>query len=369
MDKKKMIKVWARAPVRVDPAGAGTDCPPFSVEQGGLVVNFAIRKYVFATFERLPKGSGVLIYSHDLKKGIYANSIHDLKLSDSLDFLKSFLVSMVPGGESCLLETQADVPESSGLGGSAALGVAVTAAIDRAYERKRSPMEIAEAANSIERDYLGLPGGSQDSYGTSFGGVNAIEYIKGGGVRSKKIDINDTTRLQLETQSLLVYTGSSHISGSIHDDIRKSYAVENSPTRKAMFGLREQASLMISGLEKGELQTYARALNKSRWYHYALHESCDSQILRQYFAQLDPLILGGKTCGAGGGGFILIYAKPTARRDCIEIGKRLGGMVWPVSIDFDGVRTWHDLPSTERDIHALKSKIEDSISKSVLIAK
>jgi galactokinase/mevalonate kinase-like predicted kinase len=43
----------ARAPMRVDPAGGGTDCPPFSVEHGGALVNFGITRYVHARVEML----------------------------------------------------------------------------------------------------------------------------------------------------------------------------------------------------------------------------------------------------------------------------------------------------------------------------
>jgi len=42
------MKIVARAPVRIDPAGGGTDAPPYSTEYGGCVVNFSVARYSYA---------------------------------------------------------------------------------------------------------------------------------------------------------------------------------------------------------------------------------------------------------------------------------------------------------------------------------
>ena len=81
------MKIIARAPARVDPAGGGTDAPPYCVDFGGAVVNFSVARYSYVSFERLPKKSGVTIYSHDLKKGIHAESVKHLQYDGQIDFL------------------------------------------------------------------------------------------------------------------------------------------------------------------------------------------------------------------------------------------------------------------------------------------
>ncbi len=330
----------ARAPVRVDPAGAGTDCPPFSEEHGGVVVNFAIDRYVYATFERMPAGFGKAIYSRDMRDGVHVRSHAELPADGPFRFLAAFLKRMAPSEESCRLVTDSRIPESSGLGGSAAVGVAVTAAIDRAYGRVRDAQVIAEEANAVERVDLGMPGGSQDSYGAALGGFNRVEYHKGGGTSYRKINVPRETVLQLERESLLIYTGSAHVSGSIHDDIRTSYRLPQSTTLQAMFDLRAQAELMTERLEAGDLAGYAGAMQRCRFHHYGLHESCDSPRLRQCFKLLDPLILGGKACGAGGGGFILVCAQPDRYRECVAAVEGMAPLVWPVAVSSTGVESW-----------------------------
>ena len=57
------MKIVTRAPARIDPAGAGTDAPPYSVEYGGCVVNFAVVRHSYAQFQWLPPGAGVHLCS------------------------------------------------------------------------------------------------------------------------------------------------------------------------------------------------------------------------------------------------------------------------------------------------------------------
>ena len=252
------------------------------------------------------------------------------------------------------------MPEAAGLGGSAALGVAITAAIDRARGIARTPGALAELANDVERTNLGAPGGSQDSYGAALGGANRIEYQQGGGTSHHPIRMAGETVLRLERDSLLVYTGGAHVSGSIHDDIRRSYATERSPAKAAMVGLREEAFRMAEALERGDIPGYARAMNQCRFHHYALHESCDSPTLRGYFEALEHLILGGKTCGAGGGGFILLCAKPDRRRECIRAAEGLGGLVWPLKFDWDGVKSWDEPATAPQELQELRAHVTRS---------
>lgn len=334
------MQACARAPVRVDPAGGGTDAPPFCLEYGGAVVNFAVERHVFAIAQRLEPGAGIIICAMDLDIGVIADDVTELLPGEPLEFLKAFIKRLVPTGDSMLLLTESDVPAGSGLGGSGALGVAIVAAIDRAYDRTRSALETAALANEIERQDLGYPGGDQDSYGPALGGINYFEYQAGGGMTPHKVHVADETRRALEHQSLLMYTGAAHVSASIHEDILRSYAMENSPTVAALRVLHQQAQSIKSALEAGDLLGYAAAMDESCRQLYNLHESCGSDEHRRYAEELDDCILGRKTCGAGGGGFLLVLAKPGRRRECIRRVEQMGGLVWPVTIDTTGLACW-----------------------------
>ena len=98
-------------------------------------MNFSIARYSCASFERLPKGSGVILYSHDQKSGIRAASVKALKYDRNLDLLKAFALRLFSDHDEFLLVTQSDIPQGTGLGGSGALGVAMLGAISRALKQ------------------------------------------------------------------------------------------------------------------------------------------------------------------------------------------------------------------------------------------
>jgi D-glycero-alpha-D-manno-heptose-7-phosphate kinase len=347
--------------VRVDPAGGGTDAPPFSIEYGGAVVNISVARHVFASVDLLPPGSGVHIYSRDLQLGVSAGSVAELADTDTLEFLKAFVQRLVPADESLLLVTESDIPASSGLGGSGAIGVAVTAALDLAYGIDRLPAEVAEVANSVERADLGYAGGDQDSFGAAMGGFNLLIYPQGGGgTTHRRLELDDNTRMAIEENSLLIYTGEAHLSGSIHEDIKRSYALENSPTIEAMTHLREQARKMAVALESGNLDGYVDALNTSCENLYRLHESCDCPAHRDLCDTLSDVILARKTCGAGGGGFMLVYTRPGRRRECRALAESSGAVVWPFSVDIAGVQHYTQASTAEEEVLRIRDLITSS---------
>src|SRR3982750_2520493 len=122
------MKIVARAPVRIDPAGGGTDAPPYSVEYGGCVMNVAVARYSYAQLQWLDAGSGAHLYSLDLKQGAWAPNLDGLRADGRLGFVAGFAKRLLGGRDDFLLVTQSDVPVRTGLGGSGAMGVAITAA-------------------------------------------------------------------------------------------------------------------------------------------------------------------------------------------------------------------------------------------------
>src|SRR5947207_15853364 len=114
----------ARAPARIDPAGGGTDAPPYSLEYGGCVVNFAVARYSYAQLQWLAAGSGVHLYSQDLKQGAWAGNVDALPRDGRLQFVKGFVRRLLNGRDDFLLLTQSDIPVRTGIGGGGAMGVA-----------------------------------------------------------------------------------------------------------------------------------------------------------------------------------------------------------------------------------------------------
>ena len=90
---------------------------------------------------------------------------------------------------------------------------------------------------------------------------------------------------------------------------------------------------------------------------YNLHESCDSAEHRAVFDRLEELILAGKTCGAGGGGFLLLCAKPGRREECAAAVAELGAESWPFEFDFEGVSVTEETAWTEEEVGSYRGRI------------
>jgi D-glycero-alpha-D-manno-heptose-7-phosphate kinase len=351
------VKIAARAPVRIDPGGGGTDAPPYSVEYGGCVVNFSVARYAYAQFQRLEEGEGVHLYSLDLKQGVWAPSVAELHINRRLDFPKGFVRRLMKDHNDLLLVTQSDVPERTGLGGSGAMGVAIASVLLKSTGRQIEPTELALLCNEIERKDLDYAGGCQDSFGGAVGSAKKITCHRGrgGSVTCERLKLPPGVAERLERDMLLIHTGDIHLSGTIHEDIKCSYAMENSPTIAAMDRLKSAACRMADALEAGNVGAFVDAMNESRQHHYALHESCDSPTLRKYFLALDPHILGGKTCGAGGGGFIAVMTRPGHKLACAEAARALGAReVWPFKFDHEGAAAWEETPWLPAEVAEFK---------------
>ena len=119
--------------------------------------------------------------------------------------------------------------------------------------------------------------------------------------------------------------------------------------------LKAAACAMADALEVGDVGAFASALNESRRNHYALHESCDSHVLRTFFERMGPYIVGGKTCGAGGGGFIAVVTRPGYKQACADAAEALGGTVWPFKMDERGAIAWEEADWTPAELAELKS--------------
>jgi len=85
-----MKATCARAPVRIDLAGGWTDCPPYSAEVGGAVVNVAITRYAYATYTPLPD-SHYILESSDFDVVIEADSLDEMLYDGNLDLHKAVL--------------------------------------------------------------------------------------------------------------------------------------------------------------------------------------------------------------------------------------------------------------------------------------
>ena len=330
--------ITAQAPARIDFAGGWTDTPPYSAEKGGSVVNAAITLYMRAEITLFPKNrtKNVTIRSIDYGTSVEAEDIASLKLDGNADFPKAALRSL-PVDSPVELVTSSDIPTGSGLGGSGALGVALTAVLSRARGDNLSGTEIPERARDIEVNELKVLGGKQDQYAGMFGGFRYLEF-KDPAVKMLPLPLLETTIDNIRKNSVLAYTGQSRVCGDIHKNVVEAYHAGNRRTLKALDQIKAAADGMKDALLANDLEAFADLLNRNWRAQKALHPSTTNEMMERAFAvALEKGALAGKALGAGGGGCLYFYCREGTGKQVEQAIEKTGCRSLPLDFDFQGL--------------------------------
>lgn len=328
----------ARAPVRIDFAGGWTDVPPFSTEKGGYVVNAAVTRYAYATL--IPNDTGeFLLESADYDEYVHARDIRQLEYNGTLDLLKAAVVhkGLDFGGH---LLTRSEAPPGSGTGSSASMGVALIGLLDAVQGAGMTRHEIAAMANELEVDELAIQGGKQDQYAAAYGGLCFMTFHDSQ-VEVERLEPSADFLLELEKSLLLVYTGKSRLSGDIISRVMGAYRREEAGVTEALTNLREAAEQMRDAVVGEDLVRIGEVLEFNWENQRRLYDEMTTPKIEALFSVARPAgLLGGKACGAGGGGCIALLCEPDREHLVRKAVEDLGGTCVDFNFDHEGLRAW-----------------------------
>ncbi len=325
------------APLRISFVGGGTDFPHYFEEHGGAVLSATIDHHVRVTV--VPRDDRqVIVRSLDLgdivQYHLDAGPVYD----GVMDLAKAAIDRIgVPGGIEMVIDS--DAPAGSGLGGSSALVTGVVAGLAMLGERRFDADELARISYSIERDDLGISGGWQDQYAAAFGGFNLFEFSRQG-VLVSPIRAGAEILARLQERLMLCYTGFVRRNVGLIDTQIDLYREGREETILGMKQLHAIAYAMRDAVEEGDVDELGAMLHdafvaKRRMNpHIAEHTPIEAMLSMAQAAGAN----GGKICGAGGGGYLLLYCRPSAQPAVREELERLGGQFTQFTFRADGVR-------------------------------
>jgi D-glycero-alpha-D-manno-heptose-7-phosphate kinase len=325
----------ARTPVRFCDLGGWTD---IRIVPHGYVLNLAATLYTHVTVES-SGGDGVRLCSHDTDEEIHAQTVTDLNYDGKLDLLKAALRRGGPSTD-IRITVRSDAPPASGLGSSAAVGVAVVAALSGLRGNHWLPYEIARESQALEVEELGLECGVQDQLAAAYGGINAME-VRYPEASVFPLPLSDATRLELEDRLLLVYTGRSRFSSAMHAKVIAAYQSGQRETIAAFETLEACARRGKDALLRGDLPAFAAAINDNWTAQKQLHPDITTpeveslaEVTRAAGAQ------AFKLNGAGGGGTATLLCRRDRVAAVRHIVEELGMSVLPSRIDRRGLCMW-----------------------------
>ena len=292
----------ARTPFRVSFVGGGSDLPAFCDRQPGAVLSVTIDKSMYLTLHPyFDRSKTLLRYSR-------TELVENVEAIEHPIFREALKLLDIQGGVE--ISSTADVPSGTGMGSSSSFTVGLLHVLSAYKAQYPSKDYLGATASHLEIDVLGEPIGRQDQYAAAFGGLNVIEFDKNGEVRVAPVTISRKTFMDLDARLLMFYTGSQRATSSILSDQSKRVANEEDKF-KATAKMVELVYEMRTALYDGDLPAFGELLHRNWELKRSLSKGISNALIDEAYAKaLEAGATGGKLLGAGGGGFLLVFAEP-----------------------------------------------------------
>ena len=294
--------IISRTPFRVSFFGGGTDYPVWYRDHGGAVLATTIDKYCYITCRYLPP-----FFEH--KSRLVYSRVETVKSNDQIEHpaVRGVLrhLRITDGLE---IHHDGDLPARTGLGSSSAFTVGFLHALYGLQGRMPTKMQLANDAIRVEQDVLKESVGSQDQTVTAFGGFNRIDFPTDHRVQVSPVILDDERRARFQDHLMLFFTGFSRTASEI-----ASEQIQATPQKTTELRLMQQmvdeAIRILRGSD--DLEAFGRLLHEGWQVKRSLTNRISTpQIDALYAAALAAGAIGGKLLGAGGGGFLLLFARP-----------------------------------------------------------
>ncbi len=303
--------------MRISFLGGTTDFSEFFLKSNlpGRVIGCSIDKYVYVNILQQPKYEE-FNYRFAWRITELVKDLNSISHPVVRNVLRTYKVSSPLN-----ISTMASLPARSGLGSSSAFTVSLIAALRKLQKLEiKSKAELALECIRVEREILGEPGGWQDQFHASVGGLRMYEFNPEGVKVSDQIRSKNFRKL-LGEHIVLISTG------GVRDSFKYSEITSSNLKNDSYRVYLEELSSLVLNTHKEivESVTDHKAIN-------ALVDGISTgwklkKILTSHSeTHIDEIIdfglrMGAKTgklCGAGGNGFAMFIVDPVAKEHFLK---------------------------------------------------
>ncbi len=293
--------IISRTPFRVSFFGGGTDYPAWYEEHKGAVLATTIDKYCYITCRYLPP-----FFEHK-SRIIYSVTEHVQKVEDIDHPSVREVLKFLNIHEGIEIHHDGDLPARTGLGSSSSFTVGLLNSLYALKGIMPTKEQLAREAIHIEQDLIKENVGCQDQTLAAYGGFNYIEFGGPNHLQVRLVTVGPERLKELQSHLMIFFTGFSRTASQI-----AAHQIKNTPNKvkelNEIYGLTTQA---LSVLKSGNILDFGKLLDTSWQLKRSLSEKISTPHIDEiYNAAKDAGALGGKLLGAGGGGFVLIFADP-----------------------------------------------------------
>jgi D-glycero-alpha-D-manno-heptose-7-phosphate kinase len=312
-------------------------------EFGGRIVNATINKYIYATL--VPRQDRqVVLRAPDQGVALTIPDPAELRADGPLGLVQHILQRMrIDQGVE--LTTYSEMPGGAGLGSSSTIATCVISILSAFLGHSLTNYDIAELAIECEKEALHTEYGWQDQYSpVTGGGVKYMVHWPRTDTRDIEIDIlplSLDTLVEIEKRMVVAYSGISRPAKVILDKVAEGVRNEDAEVVLALKGMSDCAEEMRRALLRGRLDDLGPLLTATWEYHKQLHPDVTNERLER----LDECAhqsgaLGGRVCGAGGGGTMIFFCEENREYEVKEALRAASASVFDFSIDRQGLYLW-----------------------------
>lgn len=328
--------VWGRSPVRLDLAGGWTDTPPYCLEHGGKVLNLGVNlngQPPIQVFAKLSSRPELVLRSIDLgveqrittysELDTFAQPGSGFALAKAAFALAGFLPRFNANNAARSLEEQlrafgggievsmlSAVPKGSGLGTSSILAATLLATLADLCGLGWDRHMLFKRTLAMEQ-MLTTGGGWQDQAGAIFGGVKLIETDAGlsqtPNVRWLPPTLFGTG--QANSTTLLYYTGLTRLAKNILQEIVRGMFLNSPSHLRILAEIGANAERCFNGIQRRDRAEMIASVRTSWELNQSLDAGTKTPEVAAILDRIEPWTAACKLLGAGGGGFVLIFAK------------------------------------------------------------
>lgn len=303
--------IISRTPFRISFFGGGTDYPQWYREHGGAVLSTTINKYCYISCRYLPpffKHKYLIRY----RMQELVNDVSEIEHPSVRECLKFMGVD-----EGIEMVHASDLPARSGIGSSSAFTVGFLNALAALGGKMFTKRHLASKAIHVEQNLIQENVGSQDQAATSFGGFNRIDFGGEDEFYVRPMTIGHERRVQLDDCLMLFFTGISRTASEIAQEQVKSIG-SHGKEMKMMKQLVDEATEVLNN-GSDDFHEFGKLLDETWQIKRSLTDKISPRWVDGIYDDAKKAgALGGKLCGAGGGGFMLLFVPPERQQNVRE---------------------------------------------------
>jgi D-glycero-alpha-D-manno-heptose-7-phosphate kinase len=319
--------IISRTPFRISFFGGGTDYPNWYQKHGGSVLAATINKYCYLTCRYLPpffEHRYRVVYSQNE----YCMTIDQIAHPSARETLR--LLKIDRGVE---IHHDGDLPARSGMGSSSSFTVGLLHALHALKGNIASKEQLSREAIHLEQGILKENVGAQDQVMAAHGGFNHVTFMTNGEIVVRPLPLSMARLRELNDNLILVYTGiqrtASNVAESYIGDMERQFR-----QMRALKSLVEDGMNVLFS-ERADIKTFGELLHEAWVVKRSLSQKVSNpEVDALYEEARSAGAVGGKLLGAGGGGFLLLFAPPECQA---KIRERLEHFLFiPFQFEFTG---------------------------------